>query len=121
MVRSSLALSMVTGKRFRIANVRADREKPGLMHEHLTCVQAAAEISGATVTGDKLGSIAITIEPGEVKPSDYHFRIGTGGGKFRTQPLTLNSPTHSAIIEKFLGLEPKIASQENRSQLVSIA
>ncbi len=79
MVRSSLALSMVTGKRVRIENVRAGREKPGLMRQHLTCVQAAAEISGAKVTGDKLGSTAITFEPCEVKPGDYHFRIGTAG------------------------------------------
>ena len=79
MVRSSLALSMVTGKRVRISNVRAGREKPGLMRQHLTCVQAAAEVSGAKVTGDKLGSTAITFEPGPVKPGEYHFRIGTAG------------------------------------------
>jgi RNA 3'-terminal phosphate cyclase (ATP) len=49
------------------------------MRQHLTCIQAAAEISDAKVTGDKLGSTAITFEPSEVKPGDYHFRIGTAG------------------------------------------
>jgi RNA 3'-terminal phosphate cyclase (ATP) len=79
MVRSSLALSMVTGKPVRISNVRAGREKPGLMRQHLTCVQAAAEVCGANVTGDTLGSSSISFEPQAVKPGEYHFRIGTAG------------------------------------------
>ena len=47
MLRTSLALSMATGKPFRIFNLRANRKKPGLKRQHLTCVRAAAEISGA--------------------------------------------------------------------------
>lgn len=79
MVRSSLALSMVTGKPVRIVNIRAGRDKPGLMRQHLTCVQAAAEVSRAKVTGDKLGSTAISFEPQAVVAGEYHFRIGTAG------------------------------------------
>ena len=45
--RTSLALSLITGKPFRIYNVRARRDKPGLQRQHLTAVNAAAEIGGA--------------------------------------------------------------------------
>ena len=43
-VRSSLAMSLVTGRPFVIENIRAGREKPGLMRQHLTAVKAATEI-----------------------------------------------------------------------------
>ena len=34
-LRSSLALSLVTGKSFVIEKIRANRKKPGLMRQHL--------------------------------------------------------------------------------------
>ena len=55
-VRSSLALAMVTGREMAIEKLRAGRAKPGLMRQHLTAVRAAAEISRAEVTGDVIGS-----------------------------------------------------------------
>jgi RNA 3'-terminal phosphate cyclase (RTC)-like protein len=42
-VRTAFALSMCTGQPFRIRNIRAKRPKPGLLRQHLTAVQAAAE------------------------------------------------------------------------------
>jgi RNA 3'-terminal phosphate cyclase (ATP) len=71
---------MVTGKAFRMSRIRAGRERPGLMRQHLTCVQAAASISSAEVTGAAVGSQEITFAPGPVKSGDYHFPIGTAGG-----------------------------------------
>lgn len=78
-LRSSLALSMATGRPFRMHKIRAGREKPGMMRQHLTCVQAAKAICGATVIGDAVGSQEITFMPGAVRPGDYHFPIGTAG------------------------------------------
>lgn len=78
-VRSSLALSMVTGKPVSIERVRAGREKPGLMRQHLTAVRAAKEISSATVSGDTIGSSTLTFHPGNVVPGEYHFAVGTAG------------------------------------------
>jgi len=78
-LRSSLALSMATGQPFRITSIRAGRAKPGLMRQHLTCVQAAASISGAAVTGAAVGSTEVTFAPGPVKAGAYHFPIGTAG------------------------------------------
>jgi RNA 3'-terminal phosphate cyclase (ATP) len=78
-IRTSLALSLITGKPFRIHNVRARREKPGLQRQHLTAVLAAAKIGDAQVEGASLGSSAFTFTPGEVAPGDYSFPIGTAG------------------------------------------
>src|SRR5262245_66211689 len=35
-VRTSLGLALVTGQPFRIVNIRARRERPGLLRQHLT-------------------------------------------------------------------------------------
>ncbi|MDQ1613353.1 MAG: 3-terminal phosphate cyclase [Pyrinomonadaceae bacterium] len=78
-IRTSLALSLITGKPFRVYNVRARREKPGLARQHLTAVRAAATIGGAQVEGASVGATAFTFHPGRVTPGDYAFPIGTAG------------------------------------------
>ncbi|MFK7770384.1 MAG: RNA 3'-terminal phosphate cyclase [Mariniblastus sp.] len=78
-VRSSLALSAITGKPFTIDNVRAGRKKPGLKRQHLTCVKAAREICDAGVEGDELGSNRLVFHPGKIKVGDYEFKVGTAG------------------------------------------
>jgi len=78
-VRSSIALSMVTGVPVRISNVRASRRKPGLLRQHLTAVQAAQQISGANVCGANLGSREVEFSPGAITPGDYEFAVGTAG------------------------------------------
>lgn len=78
-LRTSLALSLVTGKPFRIAGIRAGRQKPGLMRQHLTAVNAAAEIGGAAVDGAEIGSQELVFNPSAVKPGEYRFAVGTAG------------------------------------------
>jgi RNA 3'-phosphate cyclase len=79
-LRSSLALSLLTGTPFHLRNVRANRKpKPGLRPQHLTAVRAAARIGNAHVTGDSVGSSDLTFRPGEVVAGKYHFPIGTAG------------------------------------------
>jgi len=78
-LRTSLALSLVTGKPFSIHNIRAERKKPGLMRQHLTAVNAAAEIGKAAMEGIHLGSQAFTFEPETIKPGNFHFSIGSAG------------------------------------------
>lgn len=78
-VRSSLALSLVTGKPVTIQRVRAGRKKPGLMRQHLTAVKAARKISGAKVEGAEVGSSRLVFKPGRVKAGNYEFRITTAG------------------------------------------
>ncbi len=78
-LRSALSLSMITGRPFRIAAIRAGRERPGLMRQHLTAVRAAQEVSHAEAAGAEVGSGELTFRPGAITAGDYTFTIGTAG------------------------------------------
>jgi RNA 3'-terminal phosphate cyclase (ATP) len=78
-LRSSLAMSLVTGRPFAIENIRAGRKKPGLMRQHLTAVCAAADVSHAEVAGATIGSRRLEFRPGTVTPGNYKFSVGTAG------------------------------------------
>jgi RNA 3'-terminal phosphate cyclase (ATP) len=78
-LRTSLALSLVTGRPFQMVNIRAGRSKPGLLRQHLTAVKAAEAVGEAEVTGAELHSKDLTFRPRSVKPGDYHFAVGTAG------------------------------------------
>jgi RNA 3'-terminal phosphate cyclase (ATP) len=79
MLRSALSLSLATRKAFRIENIRAKRERSGLLRQHLTAVLAASEIGSAQVEGAILGSKTLTFIPGSVRSGTYHFAVGTAG------------------------------------------
>lgn len=78
-LRTSMALSLVTGKPFRITNIRAGRKKPGLLHQHQTAANAAATISQAELKGNDIGSQELYFAPNKVKFGRYHFAVGTAG------------------------------------------
>src|SRR5437868_15541451 len=91
-LRSSLALSLLTGRPFRLRNIRARRSRPGLQPQHLKSVLAAAEIGSAEVTGAHLKSVTLVFDPGRVTGGTYHFRSGTAGATglvLHTNYLTL--------------------------------
>lgn len=78
-LRTALALSALTGTPFTIRRIRAKRHRPGLLRQHLTGVRAVAEVCGAEVSGDQLGSTELTFRPGPVKAGTYSFAVGTAG------------------------------------------
>lgn len=78
-LRTSLALSVLTGQEMRITHIRARRQKPGMMAQHLKSVEAAAQVSRAQVEGAAIGSQTLTFRPGEIHAGKYHFEIGTAG------------------------------------------
>src|ERR1051325_4105851 len=78
-LRTSLALALVTGKPFRIERIRAGRKNPGLLRQHLTAVNAAAQIGRAEVAGASIGSRELTFAPQAVTAGSYHFAVGTAG------------------------------------------
>ena len=78
-LRSSLSLSLATGTPVRIENIRAKRQKPGLLRQHLTAVNAAIEIGGGEADGATLASKTLTFTPGHVLAGVYKFTIGTAG------------------------------------------
>ncbi|MEL6339276.1 MAG: RNA 3'-terminal phosphate cyclase [Myxococcota bacterium] len=101
-LRSSLALSALTGKAFSIKGIRAGRKKPGLMRQHLTAVRAAAEICSAKVRAAELSSQELTFEPGDVVGGDYHFAVGTAGSAClvlqTVLPPLLRTPQPSRLV-----------------------
>jgi len=108
-LRTSLALSCITGKPLRISNIRAARRNPGLARQHLVCVQAACEISKGRCGGDALGSQILDFKPGPVRSGDYHFDIGSAGsaalvvqtvlpalfGAYKPSRVTVTGGTHN--------------------------
>lgn len=78
-LRYACALSLLTGEPFTIENIRGGREKPGLMRQHVTAIEAACVIGAAECTGLAIGSTRIGFRPGAVIPGDYHFAVGTAG------------------------------------------
>lgn len=115
-LRSSLALSLVTGQPFRLEKIRAGRRNPGLLRQHLTALKAATEIGQADVTGDSMGSQQLTFTPGTVKAGAYAFAVGTAGsatlvlqtvlpallvGAGETTMLTLEGGTHNPFAPPF--------------------
>lgn len=78
-LRTGLALAMVTGRPLHITSIRAGRPKPGLMRQHLACVQAAAAVCGGQSEGAELGSQTLLFTPGAVRAGDYQFQIATAG------------------------------------------
>jgi RNA 3'-terminal phosphate cyclase (ATP) len=78
-LRTSLSLSLITGKPFSIEKIRSGRKKPGLMRQHLTAVNAAAEIGDAKVSGNAIGSQAFQFEPRGIRSGKFRYAIGTAG------------------------------------------
>lgn len=78
-LRSSLALSMATGRPVHLTHIRAGRAKPGLMRQHLACVLAAQKVCQAQVDGAAIGSTDLRFTPGKIRAGDYAFAVGSAG------------------------------------------
>jgi RNA 3'-terminal phosphate cyclase (ATP) len=119
-LRTALALSLITGKAFSIDNIRAKRPKPGLMRQHLACVQAAVAVGGGVdvtqaVSGSgqaaQVGDTSLIFTPGKICAGDYEFAIGSAGSCMlvlqtvlwplvmadRASALTLRGGTHNPM------------------------
>jgi RNA 3'-terminal phosphate cyclase (ATP) len=78
-LRTGLSLSCITGLPFRLRNIRKRRRKPGLMPQHITCVNAVSEVSRARVSGNERGSTELVFIPGKINHGTYVFDIKTAG------------------------------------------
>jgi len=100
-LRSALSLSAITGRPFRLDNIRAGRRRPGLMRQHLTCVRATAEICNASTSEVELGSGSLEFYPGSIEASYEVFSIGTAGSTSlllqTILPLLLHAPDVSDV------------------------
>ena len=79
MLRTALTLSAVTGRSFRMENIRGSRKNPGLKDQHITAVKAAAALSSAEVKEMQRGSKELEFHPGELSPRDLELKVGTAG------------------------------------------
>src|SRR4051812_47061724 len=78
-LRSSLALSVVTGTAFHMVGVRGGRPRPGLLRQHLAALRAAGTIGDAYVEGDQIGSTEVTFCPRGLSGGTHHFAVGSAG------------------------------------------
>jgi RNA 3'-terminal phosphate cyclase (ATP) len=78
-LRTALALSLITGEPFRIDNIRANRPRPGIMRQHVTAVEAACAIGGAECEELAVGASTLTFAPGRVQAGEHRFAVGTAG------------------------------------------
>jgi RNA 3'-terminal phosphate cyclase (ATP) len=78
-LRTALSLSLLTGHPFRIAKIRANRDKPGLRPQHLKAVEAAAMLADAEIAGAAVGSRDLTFRPTAYQARDLEVVIGTAG------------------------------------------
>jgi RNA 3'-terminal phosphate cyclase (ATP) len=89
-LRTALTLSSILGKPTRIYRIRARRRNPGLAPQHLTNVHAAAQITGAHVTGAAIGSTEVLFRPGtEVHAGSYAFDVSEVAKKGSAGSVTL--------------------------------
>jgi RNA 3'-terminal phosphate cyclase (ATP) len=78
-LRTALSLSLLTGRAFRMVNIRANRQQPGLRPQHLQAVLAAATLGLAKAEGAKVGARELTFFPSEYEARDLAIDIGTAG------------------------------------------
>ncbi|WP_456453462.1 RNA 3'-terminal phosphate cyclase, partial [Thermococcus sp.] len=67
-LRTAIALSVITGKPVKIVKIRANRPNPGLRPQHLHGILALKELSNAKVKGAKVGSTVLEFIPGRAEP-----------------------------------------------------
>ncbi len=92
-LRTGLALSMITGQPVEFFNLRVKRPNPGLQAQHLTAIYAAATISNARVEGAMMGSTELRFEPSEVVGGEFMFDIEDISGQGSAGALALVAQT----------------------------
>lgn len=78
-VRTAVALSVLTRQPIEITNIRAGRPIPGLRPQHYTALSCIKTICDAEVEGLSVHSTDLKFSPHEIKPGTYAFDIGTAG------------------------------------------
>ncbi|MEO8552824.1 MAG: RNA 3'-terminal phosphate cyclase [Kofleriaceae bacterium] len=83
-LRTSLALAIITNRKLRMKRVRAGRKRPGLQAQHLACVKAAVRLSNGRASargGGELepGMQELEFVPGGELASVIEIDIGTAG------------------------------------------
>ncbi len=79
-LRNAITFSLLTQKPFRIVNIRKNRPKKGLAHQHLKCLELAKLVSNSKITGASIGSSQVEFFPEKIqKGGTYTLDIKTAG------------------------------------------
>ena len=79
MVRTSVALSAITGMPTRLTRIRENRPTNGLSKQHTTAISAVAMMTGSVVEGNTVGSSELTFYPGNEEHPHLKMDIGSAG------------------------------------------
>ncbi len=79
MLRTALALSIMTQKPFEMFNIRAKRPNPGLKKQHLYCIKGLLRLSRSKAENVFLGSDRIRFFPGKFKGGSLRLDVETAG------------------------------------------
>ena len=83
-LRNAIAYASVLQLNLQIINIRAGRSQPGLKAQHLTSLQLVAKASGATISGDHVGSQEITYTAVKEGPQQHPLRTNVFLGDTKT-------------------------------------
>jgi len=78
-LRTALALSMLTKKPFKVADIRSGRKNPGLKQQHFHAIKALEQLSNAKSENAYVGSDWISFFPSEITQHDISIDVGTAG------------------------------------------
>ncbi|AJF62147.1 TPA: RNA 3'-terminal phosphate cyclase [Candidatus Woesearchaeota archaeon] len=78
-VRTALALSTLTGRPFKVKDIRKGRPKSGLKNQHLTAIKTLAGMCNAEVKGAEPGSGFLEYYPEKIDFRNLNIDIGTAG------------------------------------------
>jgi RNA 3'-phosphate cyclase len=95
-VRTAVALSVLTKQPIEITNIRAGRPIPGLRPQHYTALSCIRTICDAEVEGLSIHSANLRFTPRDIKPGTYTFDIGTAGSMTLVFQACLLSAFHSS-------------------------
>lgn len=79
MVRTSVAMSTVTGIPVHLTRIRENRPTNGLSKQHVAAVKAVAEMAGSEVEGCAAGSGDLLFYPGTEQTYDIDVNISSAG------------------------------------------
>lgn len=78
-LRTSIALSAITGLPVEVTKIRAKRENPGLRPQHIGAIRAVATLCDAKMTELRVGADRLLFTPGEVHSTSFKLDVGSAG------------------------------------------
>ena len=78
-LRIGAAFSILFKRPIKIKNIRANRPKPGLRHQHLMGLKTLAQLTDSFLSECQVGTKEITLDPTQSIKSNIEVNLGTAG------------------------------------------